>query len=67
MHKKNNTCSTPRPISICKGFVMSHVVGQVLTQAQVGDEQVNEPQPITLNLKLVRFLGRNKRTYAPQR
>jgi hypothetical protein len=46
-----------------QGVVMSHVVGQVLTQAQVGDEQVNEPQPITLNLKLVRnpFLGRNKR------
>ena len=43
--------------------VMSHVVGQVLTQAQIGDEQVNEPQPVTLNLKLVRnpFLGRNKR------
>jgi hypothetical protein len=46
-----------------QGTVMSHVVGQVLTQAQVGDEQVNEPQPVTLNLKLVRnpFLGRNKR------
>jgi hypothetical protein len=46
-----------------QGVVMSHVVGQVLTQAQVGDEQVDEPQPVTLNLKLVRnpFLGRNKR------
>jgi len=46
-----------------QGVVMSHVVGQVLTQAQIGDEQVNEPQPVTLNLKLVRnpFLGRNKR------
>jgi hypothetical protein len=46
-----------------QGVVMSHVVGQVLTQAQVGDEQVNEPKPVTLNLKLVRnpFLGRNKR------
>jgi hypothetical protein len=43
--------------------VMSHVVGQVLTQAQIGDEQINEPQPVTLNLKLVRnpYLGRNKR------
>jgi hypothetical protein len=46
-----------------QGVVMSHVVGQLLTQAQIGDEQVNEPQPMTLNLKLVRnpFLGRNKR------
>jgi hypothetical protein len=45
------------------GVVMSHVVGQVLTQAQIGDEQVNEPQPVTLHLKLVRnpYLGRNKR------
>ncbi|MBV8227970.1 MAG: hypothetical protein JO232_22585 [Verrucomicrobia bacterium] len=43
--------------------VMCHVVGQVLTQAQIGDERVNEPQPVTLNLKLVRnpYLGRNKR------
>jgi hypothetical protein len=46
-----------------QNVVMSHVVGQVLTQAQIGDQQVNEPQPVTLNLKLVRnpFLGRNKR------
>jgi hypothetical protein len=46
-----------------EGVVMSHVVGQVLAQAQIGDEQVNQPQPLTLNLKLVRnpFLGRNKR------
>ncbi len=46
-----------------QGVVMSRVVGQVLTQAQIGDEQVNEPQPVTLNLKLVRnpFLGRNRR------
>ena len=46
-----------------QGIVMSHVIGQVLTQAQVGDEQVSEPQAITLNLKLVRnpYLGRNKR------
>src|ERR1700692_1738405 len=46
-----------------QGIVMSHVIGQALTQAQVGDEQVSEPQPITLNLKLVRnpYLGRNKR------
>jgi hypothetical protein len=45
------------------GLVMSHVIGQVLTQAQIGDEQVSEPQPITLNLKLARnpYLGRNKR------
>jgi hypothetical protein len=34
-----------------------------LTQAQIGDEQLSEPQAITLNLKLVRnpYLGRNKR------
>ena len=46
-----------------QGVVMSHVVGQVLTLAQIGDEQVCEPQPVTLNLKLVRnpYLGRNKR------
>jgi hypothetical protein len=46
-----------------QGVVISHVVWQLLTQAQIGDEQVNEPQPMTLNLKLVRnpFLGRNKR------
>jgi hypothetical protein len=46
-----------------QGVVMSRVIGQVLTQAQIGDEQVNEPQAITLNLKLVRnpYLGRNKR------
>jgi hypothetical protein len=46
-----------------EGIVMSRVIGQVLTQAQIGDEQVNEPQAITLNLKLVRnpYLGRNKR------
>lgn len=46
-----------------QGVVMSRVVGQVLTQAQIGDEQLNEPQAVTLNLKLVRnpYLGRNKR------
>jgi hypothetical protein len=46
-----------------QGIVMSRVIGQVLTQAQIGDEQVSEPQAITLNLKLVRnpYLGRNKR------
>lgn len=45
------------------GLILSRVVGQILTQAQVGDEQVNQPQPITLNLKLVRnpYLGRNQR------
>jgi len=45
------------------GIVMSRVIGQILTQAQVGDQQVNQPQPIALNLKLVRnpFLGRNQR------
>ena len=34
-----------------------------MTQAQIGDEQLSEPQAITLNLKLVRnpYLGRNKR------
>jgi hypothetical protein len=46
-----------------QGVVMSRVIGQVLTQAQIGDEQLNEPQPVTLNLRLVRnpYLGRNKR------
>src|ERR1700722_16954436 len=46
-----------------QGVVLSRVIGQVLTQAQVGDEQLSEPQAITLNLKLVRnpYLGRNKR------
>ena len=46
-----------------KGVVMSRVVGQILTQAQIGDEQVSEPRPISLNLKFVRnpYLGRNKR------
>jgi hypothetical protein len=45
------------------GVILSRVIGQILTQAQVGDEQVNQPQPITLNLKLVRnpYLGRNQR------
>jgi hypothetical protein len=45
------------------GVILSRVVGQILTQAQVGDEQVNQPLPITLNLKLVRnpYLGRNQR------
>jgi hypothetical protein len=45
------------------GTVLSHVVGQILTQAQVGDEQVNDPQPVALNFKLLRnpYLGRNKR------
>jgi len=46
-----------------EGVVMSRVVGQILTQAQIGDEQVSEPRPVTLSLKLVRnpYLGRNKR------
>ncbi|MBV8377040.1 MAG: hypothetical protein JO279_08550 [Verrucomicrobia bacterium] len=46
-----------------RGVIMSRVIGQVLTQAQVGDQQVSEPQAVTLNLKLVRnpYLGRNKR------
>src|SRR6266446_4499246 len=46
-----------------QGIVMSHVVGQVVAQAQIGDEQVSQPQPLTLNLKLVRnpYLGRNQR------
>jgi hypothetical protein len=45
------------------GIVMSRVIGQILTQAQIGDQQVDQPQPIALNLKLVRnpFLGRNQR------
>jgi len=46
-----------------QGVVMSRIVGQVLTQAQIGDEQLSEPQAVTLNLKFVRnpYLGRNKR------
>ena len=46
-----------------QGVVMSRIIGQVLTQAQIGDEQLSEPQAVTLNLKLVRnpYLGRNKR------
>ncbi|HTD14320.1 MAG TPA: hypothetical protein VK673_04040 [Chthoniobacterales bacterium] len=45
------------------GVVMSRVIGQILTQAQIGDQQVDQPQPIALNLKLVRnpFIGRNQR------
>jgi hypothetical protein len=45
------------------GVVMSHVIGQILTQAQIGDQQVDQPQPIALNLKLVRnpYIGRNQR------
>jgi hypothetical protein len=45
------------------GIVMSRVIGQILTQAQIGDQQVDQPQPMTLTLKLVRnpFLGRNQR------
>jgi hypothetical protein len=45
------------------GMILSRVVGQILTQAHVGDEQVNQPQSITLNLKLARnpYLGRNQR------
>ncbi len=51
------------------GVIVSRVVGQLLTQAQVGDEVISEPQPITLDLKLVRnpYLGRNQRyPYAVQ-
>ena len=45
------------------GVCLSRVVGQILTQAQVGDEQVIQPQTVTLNLKLIRnpYLGRNQR------
>ena len=45
------------------GIIMSRVVGQILTRAQIGDEQVEQPQPTVLTLKLVRnpFLGRNQR------
>jgi hypothetical protein len=45
------------------GIVMSRVIGQILTQAQIGDQQVDQPQPIALNLKLVRnpYIGRNQR------
>jgi len=45
------------------GVVMSRVIGQILTQAQIGDQQVDQPQPIALNLKLVRnpYIGRNQR------
>ncbi|MBV9671868.1 MAG: hypothetical protein JO076_03470 [Verrucomicrobia bacterium] len=51
------------------GVIVSRVVGQLLTRAQVGDEEISEPQPITLDLKLVRnpYLGRNQRyPYAVQ-
>jgi hypothetical protein len=46
-----------------QGVVMSRVIGQVLTQAQIGDQQLSEPRAVTLNLRLVRnpYLGRNKR------
>src|ERR1700726_698469 len=46
-----------------EGVGMSRVIGQILTQAQIGDEQLSEPRPVTLRLKLVRnpYLGRNKR------
>ena len=45
------------------GVVLSHAVGQLLDLAQIGGEQVTEPHPVTLNLKLIRnpYLGRNKR------
>jgi hypothetical protein len=45
------------------GTVLSHVVGQILTQAQVGDEQITEPRAVALNFTLTRnpYLGRNKR------
>jgi hypothetical protein len=45
------------------GIILSRVVGQLLIQAQVGDEPVNQPQPVTLTLKLARnpYLGRNQR------
>ena len=45
------------------GVVLSHVVGQLLDLAQIGGEQVTEPHPVVLNLRLVRnpFLGRNRR------
>jgi hypothetical protein len=45
------------------GIVMSRVIGQILTQAQINDQQVDQPQPIALNLKLVRnpYIGRNQR------
>jgi hypothetical protein len=48
---------------IGSGIVMSRVIGQILTQAQIGDQQVDQPQSVALNLKLVRnpFLGRNQR------
>jgi hypothetical protein len=49
--------------SLSDGTVLSHVVGQILAEAQIGDQHVDEPQPVTLDLKLTRnpFLGRNKR------
>jgi hypothetical protein len=45
------------------GVYLSRIVGQILTHAQVGDEQVLQPQAVTLNLKLIRnpYLGRNQR------
>jgi hypothetical protein len=49
--------------SLGDGSVMSHVTGQILSQAQIGDRHVDEPIPVTLDLKLARnpYLGRNKR------
>ncbi len=43
--------------------ILAHIVGQLLTQAEIDGEQITQSQPVSLNLKLVRnpFLGRNRR------
>jgi hypothetical protein len=45
------------------GAILARVIGQLLVQAQVGEEKISQPDAVTLNLKLVRnpHLGRNKR------
>jgi hypothetical protein len=48
---------------IDNGTILSHIVGQLLAQAQIDGEQISQPQLVSLNLKLVRnpYLGRNQR------
>ena len=43
--------------------IVSHVVGQVIVDGNLGDEKISEPAPLTLSLKLVRNprIGQNKR------
>ncbi len=48
---------------IDNGTILAHIVGQLLIQAEIDGEQITQPQPVSLNLKLVRnpYLGRNRR------